>query len=401
MAARRHTTVVYNRLLDGVRGRMDARVWEAELGAEPWTPWGWGKLDLIRQVKALRAEHTWLAAQPWDVAECAAVDLAAALKNYSEARGGERRGKHIGFPRRKSRKAPRQAFRLRHPAQIHVSGNTVTLPGLARTALGTVKVHGPTRRLRRLVAHGRFRAVSVTVSFEHRRWWVSVAGLAASFHPARSTHVRRDEAVRGAPRPVKSPVPVGVDLGVRTLATAADANGLPVKVWEGVKSLRAAQRKLRRANKALARTKPGSKGHRQAVDKLRRVHARARSLREDLLHQVSTWLVDQHRTVMVEDLNVVGMLADRRLALGASDQAIATLRRLLTYKAAWYGTDLVVADRWYPSSKTCSACGAVHTGLGRGEARWTCPACRAVHDRDHNAAVNLARWPGRHQQQAA
>jgi putative transposase len=358
---------VYNRLLDGVHARMAARVWEAELGVEPWTPWGWGKLELIREVKGLRAEHPWLTAQPWDVAECAAVDLATALKNYSESRGGDRKGRRVGFPKLKGRKSPRQAFRLRHPAQARVEGNTITLPGLGRTVLAGVKVHGPTRGLRRLLAHGRFRVVSVTVAFEHHRWWVSVAGMAATFHPARRTHARRHEADTGALRPSKAAVPVGVDLGVRTLATAADADGVPVKVWEGVKSLRAAQRKVRRANKALARSKPGSKGRRAAVDKIRRVHARVHSLREDLLHQVSTWLVDRHETVVVEDLNVTGMLADRRLALGAADQAMATLRQLITYKAAWYGTELVVADRWYSSSRTCSVCGHVHTGLGRGD----------------------------------
>ena len=390
---------VYNQLLDGVGDRMTARACQAELGAEPWTPWGWGKLDLIRQVKALRAAHPWLAVQPWDVAECAAVDLAAALKNYSESRRGDRKGRHVGFPKHKSRKAPRQSFRLRHPGQLHVDGNTVTLPGLARASLGRVKVHGPTRRLRRLLAQSRFRPRCVTVSYEHHRWWLSIAGIAAAFHPARRSLARRDETVRGGPRPAKSPVPVGVDLGVRTLATAADANSVPVKVWEGVKSLRAAQRKLRRANKALARTKPGSKGRRRAVDKLRRVHASVHALRQDLLHQVSAWLVDRHHIVVIEDLNVAGMLADRRLALGAADQAMATLRQLLAYKAAWYGTDLVVADRFYPSSKTCSTpgCGHVHCGLGRGETRWICPTCGTGHDRDHNAAVNLARWPARKQ----
>ncbi|HVW34461.1 MAG TPA: RNA-guided endonuclease TnpB family protein [Acidimicrobiia bacterium] len=268
--------------------------------------------------------------------------------------------------------------------------------------MSTVKVCGPTRRLRRLIAGGRFRPVSATVSFEHHRWWVSIAGEAAAFHPARRTHSRRNDTP-ATPRPPKSMVPVGVDLGVRTLATAADSDGVPVQVWEGVKSLRAAQRKLRRANKALARTKPGSKGRRRATDKLRRVHTRVHGLRADLLHQVSTWLVDRHDTVVVEDLNVAGMLADRRLALGATDQAMGSLRRLLTYKAVWYGTDLVVADRFYPSSKTCSTagCGHVHAALGRGDTHWTCPACGTRHDRDHNAAVNLARWPGRNQRRAA
>lgn len=392
---------VYNRLLEGVRDRLAARVWESELGAEPRTQWEWGKFDLIRQVKVLREAHPWLAAQPWDVAECAAVDLATALKNYSESRRGERKGRPVGFPKRKSRKATRQSFRLRHPSQLRVDTTTLTFPGLARSPLGRVKVCGSTRRLRRLLTQGRFRPASMTVSFEHRRWWVSVTGVAADFHPNRSSQARRAESP--GPRPTKSPVPVGVDLGVRTLATAADAYGEPVRVWEGVKSLRAAQRKLRRANKALARTKPGSKGHRRAIDKLRRVHARVYNLRGDLLHQVSTWLVDRHCTIVVENLNVAGMLADRRLALGIADQAFATFRQFLAYKAAWYGTNLVVADRFYPSSKTCSrpACGNIHHALGRGDASWNCPKCHTQHDRDHNAAVNLARWPARNVPRAA
>ena len=325
------------------------------------------------------------------------------MHNYSDSRRGERKGRRVGFPNRKTRKAPRQSFRLRHPNQIRVDTTTVTLPGLTRTSLATVKIQGPTRRLRRLLSAGRFRPLSVTVSWEHHRWWVSIAGIAASVHPARRSYARRDETAKGRPRPAKSPIPVGVDLGVRTLATAADASGVPVNVWEGVKSLRAAQRKLRRANKALARTKPGSNGHRRAVDKLRRLHARVHGLRQNSLHQVSTWLVDRHHTVVVEDLNVAGMFADRRLALGTTDQAMGTLRRLVTYKAAWYGTDVVVADRWYPSSKACSTlgCGHVNHSLGRGETRWTCPRCRTSHDQDHNAAVNLARWPARNQPKAA
>src|SRR5206468_7256363 len=134
----------------------------------------------------------------------------------------------------------------------------------------------------------------------------------------------------------------------------------------GVKALRAAQRKLRRTNKALARTKPGSKGRRRAVDKLRRLHARVWGLREDLLHQVSTWLVDRHITVVVEDLNVAGMLPDRRIALGVSDSAMGTLRRLLTYKARCSGADLVVTDRFFASSHSCSLAGGghIHSCLG-------------------------------------
>jgi putative transposase len=102
--------------------------------------------------------------------------------------------------------------------------------------------------------------------------------------------------------------------------------------------------------------------------------------------------------VTVEDLNVAGLLANRRLARRLSDAALAELRRQLTYKARWYGTALHEADRWYPSSKTCSACGHIHGELELGDVIWTCPnpGCRVVHDRDHNAAVNLASWPKAH-----
>ena len=107
---------------------------------------------------------------------------------------------------------------------------------------------------------------------------------------------------------------------------------------------------------------------------------------------------DYQIEVTVEDLNVAGMLTNRRLARRLSDAALAELRRQFTYKARWYRTVLHEADRWYPSSKTCSACGRINDDLTLGDVTWTCPnpRCGVPHDRDHNAAVNLARWPGKH-----
>ncbi|MGH9035654.1 MAG: RNA-guided endonuclease InsQ/TnpB family protein [Acidimicrobiia bacterium] len=98
----------------------------------------------------------------------------------------------------------------------------------------------------------------------------------------------------------------------------------------------------------------------------------------------------------VEDLNVAGMLANHHLARRLADAGLAELRRQLTYKARWYGTILHQADRWYPSSKTCSGCGHIHRDLTLADSTWACPECDVVHDRDHNAAVNLARWPRAH-----
>ncbi len=160
-------------------------------------------------------------------------------------------------------------------------------------------------------------------------------------------------------------------------------------------ALESAQRQLRRANRCLAKTKPGSASRRKAAQRVGRLHRRVSGLRRDALHQLTHWVATQLTDVTVEDLNVAGMLANRRLARRLADVALAELRRQLTYKARWYGCRLHEADRWYPSSKICSACGHKHGDLDLSDVTWTCPnpACRIVHDRDHNAAVNLARWP--------
>jgi putative transposase len=129
-----------------------------------------------------------------------------------------------------------------------------------------------------------------------------------------------------------------------------------------------------------------------------RLHGGIADLRRDALHQLTHWATTHLVEVTVEDLNVAGMLASRLVARRLSDAALAELRRQLTYKARWYGAVLHEADRWYPSSKTCSACAEVNHDLEQGDVSWTCPnpKCGAVHDRDHNAAVNLARWHRAH-----
>jgi putative transposase len=117
------------------------------------------------------------------------------------------------------------------------------------------------------------------------------------------------------------------------------------------------------------------------------------NLRREALHQLTRWAATQLTELTIEDLNVAGMLSNHRLARRLADAGLAELRRQLTYKARWYGLTLHEADRWYPSSKTCSVCGHLHRDLTLGDATWRCPTCNTMHDRDHNAAVNLARWP--------
>ncbi|WP_239342488.1 transposase, partial [Frankia sp. CiP3] len=116
-------------------------------------------------------------------------------------------------------------------------------------------------------------------------------------------------------------------------------------------------RRLRKASRAYARSKPGSAGRRQRAARLARIHARVAHQRRDGLHTLTTRLAKRHDVVVVEDLHVAGMVRNRRLARAVADTAMAEIRRQLSYKTIWYGSRLEVADRWYPSSKTCSGCG--------------------------------------------
>jgi putative transposase len=381
----------WNRALEGVKAGLEAREWERALGAAPWTEVAFSRFALISQFNAWKAGTApdsprnsdgtrglaWRRDVPADVFETAMSDLAAALKNWADSRAGTRRGRRVGFPRFKKKKSI-PSFRLRHPAQICVKGRAVRLP-----VLGWVRVHDDTRRLRRMLGKSRFRPLSATVSRRGGRWYVSIAGRACAFHSSRRTLDHRHL------------LPVGIDRGIRRQLVVADAAGNPVKEVKGARPLKAAEQRLRRANKVLARTKPGSSGHRCAVARLRQLHARVANLRRDQLHKATSELVTTRVRITIEDLHIQGFLSDRRLAKATTDQALGEVARQLAYKARWYGTELVVADRWFPSSKTCSSCGRLHQKLQRSDTMFVCPSheCTLVIDRDLNAAVNLARWP--------
>jgi putative transposase len=152
-----------------------------------------------------------------------------------------------------------------------------------------------------------------------------------------------------------------------------------------------ALRKLRRLNRQLARREPGSERRKKTHRRLARVHARTANIRRDALHKLTSSLATEYGTVVVERLNVGGMIRNRRLARAITDTGLAEIRRQLTYKTTWYGSRLVVADRFYPSSRTCSACGWVKAKLTLAEHTFICETCGVVLDRDLNAARNLAK----------
>jgi putative transposase len=177
---------------------------------------------------------------------------------------------------------------------------------------------------------------------------------------------------------------VGVDLGVKDFAVTSDG--------EKIANPRHLDRKagnLARYQRRLARRRKGSANRAKAGVKVARAHRKVRDARRDFLHRASTRLVRSAGTIVIEDLDVSGMVRNRRLARAISDCGWGEFRRQLEYKCERAGRELVVIDRWYPSSKACSACGHLLAGLSLSTRHWTCPGCRARHDRDINAAKNI------------
>jgi putative transposase len=177
---------------------------------------------------------------------------------------------------------------------------------------------------------------------------------------------------------------VGVDLGVKDFAVTSDGERIP-----NPRLLERKARNLARYQRRVARCRKGSANRRKATAKVARAHRKIRDARRDFLHRVSTRLVRSADMIVIEDLNVSGMVRNRRLARAISECGWGEFRRQLEYKCEHAGRDLVVIDRWYPSSKTCSECGHLLAELSLSTRTWQCPSCRTRHDRDINAAKNI------------
>jgi len=322
-------------------------LWNAEKKADPALAW-WGENSKCAYQEAFR-------------------DLDRALRDFIRSKQGQRSGRRLGFPKFKKRGRCRDSFRFSTGA-MRCSGTAVTLP-----RLGTVATHESTGKLARRLDNGTARILSATVSRTAQRWFVSFTVEVERAVPRR--HARPGSAI-------------GIDLGVRALLTGVDDRGNVVTVT-GPKALRSSLRRLRRASRAHCRKQPGSANRRESAARLARIHAQVASVRADALHKATSGLAARYETVVTEDLNVAGMTRNRRLACAIADQGFGQARRMLSYKTTWNAGRLIVAGRFYPSSKTCSGCGAVKAKLALSERTYTCTACGLLIDRDVNAAANL------------
>lgn len=277
-------------------------------------------------------------------------DLDKAYKNFFRAPS------KVGFPKFKSKRTGRRSYRT-NSVKI-IDAKHVKLP-----KLGTVKA-----RVSRPVEG---RVLSATVKrVPSGKYFVTICCA--------------DVPAVDAPTPTVEFL--GIDAGIHDIATCSTGERLP-----NPRNLQRSERKLAREQRRLSRKRKGSANHARQRVKVARVHEKAANRRKDTLHKFTTHAVGESQNIAVEDLNVKGMQRNRRLAKAVGDAAMSELARQLEYKCAWSGRGFVRVGRFYPSSKTCSACGCVYSGLTLAERAWDCPACGMHHDRDLNAAVNIAR----------
>lgn len=286
--------------------------------------------------------------------------LAKGLSNWSKSRRGDRKGRRVGFPRfkAKDRATPRFAYTTGCFGLIQGDPKALRLPRIGR-------VHCMEDVMARV---GDARVLRMAVSRCAGRWHASL------------TVEREDKPVTKPPQGGA----VGIDLGIKTLATLSDGT-----VIDNPRPLKKVERKLKRAQKALSRKTMGSNRRAKARAKVARLHAHVANQRQDAIHKATTWLAGTYSEICIEDLHVAGMVKNHRLAKAVSDASFAEFRRQLEYKTARTGARLHIVDRWYPSSKTCSACGAVKAKLSLSERVYRCDACGLSIDRDLNAAINI------------
>src|SRR6266702_1295044 len=322
--------------------------------------------DLHREINALKKT-----AIPWmyEVSKCTPQetlrDLDDAFKHFFRKVALKKQGKHkgkCGYPKFKSKKKGLGSARF--TGAIHVYPDAIQLP---RLGLLRLKEHD---YLPMNVKIG-----SATISEKAGRWYVSLCVHKPKAEPTQATGKV-----------------IGVDLGIKTLATCSDGC-----TFANPKALRKQLNKLKRTSRRHSRKQKGSQNRKKAKSRLARMHARIANVRKDALHKATSAIVartkpesERPAVIVLEDLQVSGMLKNRRLSRAIADVGMYEFRRQMEYKAREASVQVKFVSRWYPSSKTCSACGWRHEDLTITDRMFICQQCGTVLDRDENAALNLA-----------
>jgi putative transposase len=310
------------------------------------------QMSLRRQLNAIKREQfPWMLEVTKNAPQMAIIQLGSAFKHFFAGR--------TQYPQFKKKGKSRDSFTLTND-QFSLNASRIRIPNL-----GLVRMRETLRFSGKIL--------SATISRTADQWFASIT-------------VDTDQNHRP---PAENQGVVGVDLGVSALATLSTGEKVT-----GAKPHKALLSRLQRLSRSLSRKVKGSANRHKAKVKLAKLHARIANIRQDSLHQLTTDLTRSFHTIGIEDLNVSGMVKNRHLSRTISDMGFFEFRRQLEYKADMRGSVVVVADRFFASSKTCSASGCGHKvdKLPLSVRQWTCPVCGAVHDRDVNAAKNLQEY---------
>ena len=306
---------------------------------------------LRRQLNSIKREQfPWMLEVTKNAPQMAIIQLGQAFKNFFSG--------HAAYPKFR-KKGVHDRFSITND-QFSVDGSRIRIPHL-----GWVRMRETLRFSGKIL--------SATISRVADRWFVSITVDTQDL-----SHLPKVEN-QGA---------VGVDLGVSSLATLSTGEP-PI---QGPKAHMVLLKRLQRLSRSLSRKKKDSQNRKKAKIKLAKLHAKISNIRKDALHKLTTDLTGRFHTIGIEDLNVKGMLSNRHLARCISDMSFYEFRRQLEYKAKMLGRVIVVASRWFASSKLCSVCGRKHEALTLSVREWICSECGTCHNRDVNAAINLKNY---------
>ena len=300
----------------------------------------------------LKKAYPWLSDAPAQTLQCVSADLSAAFKAFFR--------KDASYPKYKSRRRSKKSFRIPQRGKVDTEGNRIYVQGVGwvnavihRTPIGKPK------------------NITVTVNPS------GTAYASCLFDDA------TDAPVPSVP---DNPKVVGVDLNLDRLAVCSDGSD-----YENPRTLKQYEKKLKHLQRMLSKKKKGSNNWMKLKKDTAALHEKISNIRKDAVHKMTKQIVcdSQADAIVVEDLNVSGMMRNGRLSKHIQDASFYEIRRQLEYKCLWHGKRLIIADRFFPSSRTCSNCGWHNEGLSLRDREWECPVCHTRHDRDRNASLNL------------
>ena len=299
----------------------------------------------------------WLREQNTKVLKQAVIDMLNAYKNFFE--------QHTGFPRFKSKKDNKQSCRFELGAIS--KKNIYTNYKLSLANIRNIKFRCNDKYAQYLQKHHNNIRQATLTKLPCGEYYLSILVDGDLTHKVKESHHT-----------------TGIDLGIKDFIVTSDG-----EVFDNLHFKKNKSNKIKRLQKQLSRKQNGSNNRNKARIKLAKVYKRITDKKQYYLHQVSNTLINENQVICMEDLNVNGMLKNHKLAGSIQEMSFYEFKRMLEYKANWYGRKLIFVDRFYPSSKTCNHCGYINKKLKLSDRQWVCPDCGEIIERDYNAALNI------------